>query len=177
MAADQVGEQPRNNVFRETFDLFYRRERKSVIGLAYVLSGSRSGAEDLAQDAFLQALKSWDRISVYDDPGAWVRRVVANRAVSGFRRRAAEARALLRFGKVDYEIPELAQEAVVLWATVRQLPKRQAQAIALRYLDGRAIADIARILDCSENTVNTHLKRAKETLSHQFQEERPHEVH
>jgi len=148
--------------FREDFESFYRRERRSVIGLAYVLSGSRSAAEDLAQDAFLSA---------------WVRRVVSNRAVSGFRRRTAEARALLRFGRVDYEVPELAEEAVVVWAAVRRLPKRQAQVIALRYLEGRAISDIARILDCSENTVNTHLKRAKTALSQQLEEETTDEHH
>lgn len=157
--------------FRETFENFYRRERRSVIGLAYVLSGSRSGAEDLAQDAFLRALKMWDRISAYDDPGAWVRRVVANQAVSGLRRRSAEVRALLRFGGHNFEVPEIADDAVVVWAAVRRLPKRQAQSVALRYLEGRAIADIARILECSENTVNTHLKRAKETLSRQLREE------
>jgi len=159
------------NAFRESFETFYRRERRSVIGLAYVLSGSRSGAEDLAQEAFLRALKAWDRISGYDDPGAWVRRVVANQAVSGFRRRSAEARALLRFGADTYAIPEIADDAAVIWGAVRRLPKRQAQAVALRYLEGRAIADIARILECSENTVNTHLKRAKETLGQHLQEE------
>lgn len=169
---DEEGDQSAaDSPFRESFEAFYRRERRSVIGLAYVLSGSRSGAEDLAQDAFLRGLKVWDRISAYDDPGAWVRRVVANQAVSGFRRRAAEARALIRFGGDAHQVPDIASDAAVVWAAVRRLPKRQAQAIALRYLEGRAIADIAQILECSENTVNTHLKRAKETLSHQLHEE------
>lgn len=172
LSADEDSDQEDGpNAFRESFETFYRRERRSVIGLAYVLSGSRSGAEDLAQEAFLRALKAWDHIGGYDDPGAWVRRVVANQAVSSFRRRAAEARALLRFGGDSYEIPEIADDAAVVWAAVRRLPKRQAQTVALRYLEGRAIADIARILECSENTVNTHLKRAKETLSQHLQEE------
>lgn len=165
------------NAFRESFEAFYRRERRSVVGLAYVLSGSRTGAEDLAQDAFLRALNAWDQVGTYDDPGAWVRRVVSNQAVSGFRRRTAEAKALLRIGGDRYQIPEISEDAVVVWAAVRRLPKRQAQAIALRYLEGRAIADIARILECSENTVNTHLKRAKETLNHQLQEEIRDEDH
>lgn len=175
MPADEINEPSGANTFREDFEAFYRRERRSVIGLAYVLSGSRSGAEDLAQEAFLRALRAWDQISAYDDPGAWVRRVVANQAVSGFRRRTAETKAMLRLGRDRFEIPELSSDAALVWTAVRRLPKRQAQAVALRYLEGRAIADIARILKCSENTVNTHLKRAKKTLSHHLEEENRHE--
>ena len=80
----------------EPFEDFYGREYLAVVGLAYALSGSRWGAEDLAQEAFLAAHRDWDRIGAYDQPGAWVRRVVANLSVSGFRRRAAEAKALAR---------------------------------------------------------------------------------
>lgn len=152
-------------IMREDFRAFYRRERRSVIGLAYVLSGSRSGAEDLAQEAFMAAYRRWDRLSGYDDPGAWVRRVVANKSASRIRRRAAEARALLRFGGEDYTVPPLDAEADLIWREVRKLPTRQAQAIALRYLDGRDVAEIARILECSENTVHTHLRRGREKLA------------
>ncbi len=160
--------------FQEDFESFYARERKPVVGLAFVLSGSRSGAEDLAQDAFLTAYKQWDTVGRYDNPGAWVRRVVANRSVSTIRRRTAEAKALVRIGGSSFVVPEMSSDAVATWAAVRRLPTRQAQAIALRYYDRSSIADIARILDCSQNTVKTHLQRAKKTLNAHFTEgERP----
>ena len=54
--------------FRESFDSFYQREVTAVVGLAFVLSGSRTGAEDLAQEGFLAAYRQWDRISSFDDP-------------------------------------------------------------------------------------------------------------
>lgn len=158
------------NVFREEFETFYARELASVVGLAFVLSGSRSGAEDLAQEAFVAALRHWERIAVFDDPGAWVRRVVANRAVSGFRRRAAEARALLRLDS-RAEVPDLSAASAATWDAVRRLPRRQAQAVALRYLDGRPVSEIGRILGCSENTVKTHLARARRTLTAMWAEE------
>ena len=41
-----------------------------MIGLAYVLSGSRSAAEDLAQEGFLAAHNAWDRVSLYEKPEA-----------------------------------------------------------------------------------------------------------
>ncbi len=155
---------------QEDFESFYARERRPVIGLAFVLSGSRSGAEDLAQDAFLTAYKQWDTVGAYDNPGAWVRRVVSNRSVSTIRRRTAEAKALVRIGGSTFVVPELSPDAMATWVAVRKLPTRQAQAIALRYYDRSSIADIARILDCSENTVKTHLRRAKQTLNKQLDE-------
>ncbi len=159
--------------FRESFDSFYERELSSVVGLAYVLSGSRSGAEDLAQEGFLAAYRHWDRIVSFDDPGAWVRRVVANRAVSAYRRRKAEVKALVKIGRPSFEILDMSQDAELIWDEVRRLPTRQAQTVALRYLDHRPIAEIARILECSENTVKTHLKRAKETLARRLEKEYP----
>lgn len=149
---------------------FYLRERSALVGLAYVLSGSRSAAEDLAQDAFVAAYKNWDRISRYDDPGSWVRRVLAHRAISRFRRAGAEARALLRIRGGRLVVPDMDTDALVLWREVRRLPTRQTQVIALRYLDGRSLAAIAEILGCSENTVKTHLQRAKQTLAARLEE-------
>lgn len=59
------------------FEELCRRELAAVVALAYVLSGSRTAAGELAQNAFLAAHRSWDRIGCYDDPAAWVRRVCA----------------------------------------------------------------------------------------------------
>jgi RNA polymerase sigma factor (sigma-70 family) len=162
-----------SGAFREDFQAFYAHEFRSVAGLAYVLMGSRSGAEDLAQEAFLAAFHKWDHVSGFSEPGAWVRRVVANRAVSWFRRRSAEARALVRLGHSDGQIPEIDLEAQELWEEVRRLPRRQAQVIALHYLDQRRVSEIGCILECSENTVKTHLQRGRDTLARRLDKEQP----
>lgn len=165
MAVDVTEAAGAPNVFREEFEAFYARERAAVIGLAYVLTGSRAGAEDMAQEAFVAAFRHWAKVAAYDDPGAWVRRVLVNKVTSRFRRRRSEARALIRLRGSDFTIPPVGPEAAALWSEVRRLPNRQAQTIALRYLDGRDVADIASILGCSENTVRTHLRRGHETLA------------
>lgn len=137
-----------------------------MVGLAYALSGSRLGAEDLAQEAFVAAHKRWDRIGEYDKPEAWVRRVVVNLANSGFRRKAAESRALARLaGQRHQPIPELDPEDDEFWQLVRQLPRRQAQAIALFYIEDRSVADIADILECSISTGKVHLFRGRKALA------------
>jgi RNA polymerase sigma-70 factor (ECF subfamily) len=150
----------------ESFEMFFRREYRAVLGLAVVLSGNRSAAEELAQDAFLAALRDWDRVGRFDNPGAWVRRVVATRSVSAFRRRAAETRALLRLNshrQIEFGIE--VGESLDVWKQVRRLPRRQAQVVALTYLHDLSRREVAEILQCSEETVKTHLGRARSTLA------------
>ncbi len=148
-----------------SFEQFYERELRSVVGLAYALSGSRSAAEDLAQDAFVAAHRNWEKISHYDKPEAWVRRVVANLSVSRFRKKVSEAKAMARINRQQHYLPELPGEAEAFWGAVRTLPKRQAQAIALHYLEDRPLAEIAEILECSPNTVKVHLHKGRAGLA------------
>jgi RNA polymerase sigma-70 factor, ECF subfamily len=140
----------------EAFETFYLKEYRAVVGLAYALSGNRSIAEDLAQEAFLAAHRNWHRIAGYDRPSAWVRRVVANLSVSAVRRRFAEARALVRLGEPQ-PLPELEADDLEFWRAVRSLPRRQSQVIALRYLEDRSVEEIAEILDMARGTVKKHL--------------------
>lgn len=150
----------------ESYESFYRREYRPVLGLAIVLSGNRSIAEELAQEAFMVTLREWDRVGRMENPGAWVRRVVANNSVSWFRRAAAQARALFRLGVIHVDQPGLDIEVGLdLWREVRRLPRRQAQTVALVYLNGLSRREAAAALGCSEETIKTHLGRAKQTLS------------
>jgi RNA polymerase sigma-70 factor (ECF subfamily) len=156
----------------ERFEDFYVEEYSAVVGLAYALSGTRSGAEDLAQEAFLAAYSNWDRIAGYEQPGAWVRRVVANRSVSTFRRRRAEAKALaLAALGHRMELPDLGSSDPEFWHTVRSLPRRQSQVVALFYLEDLPIADVADILDMSPGTVKRHLHNGRLALARRLQEE------
>ncbi|MDH3307321.1 MAG: SigE family RNA polymerase sigma factor [Acidimicrobiia bacterium] len=150
----------------ERFDVFYRREFAAVVGLAYALSGSRMAAEDLAQEAFMAAHQQWEKIGRYDKPGAWVRRVVANKSVSLIRRRASEARALARVALRRREaLPALEPVDAEFWDAVRSLPRRQSQAIALHYLEDRPVAEIAEILGCAVNTAKVHLHKGRANLA------------
>jgi RNA polymerase sigma factor (sigma-70 family) len=146
------------------FDDFYAGEFEAVAALAYVLSGSALAAEDLAQEAFLAAYRRWGEIGHYDNPGGWVRRAVANRSVSTFRRRAAEARAIARIGYRE-PLPDLTPESADVWQAVRRLPRRQAQVVALYYLEDRSLDEVAEVLAMSVETVRTHLRRGRQRLA------------
>jgi RNA polymerase sigma factor (sigma-70 family) len=149
-----------------SFEHFYLQEYPRVVKLAYALSGSRAGAEDIAQEAFLRAYRDWDRVRSYEHQAAWVRRVAANLATSGLRRRLVEARALARLAaRREPALDPLPAENADFWRAVRALPHRQAQAVALYYLEDRSIAQAAVVLDCAEGTVRAHLAKARRTLA------------
>jgi RNA polymerase sigma-70 factor, ECF subfamily len=146
----------------EGFEGFYDREYRAVLALAYALTGDLSQAEDLTQDAFLGAFVTWGRIR---EPDAWIRTAVSNKAMSWWRRQYTAQRVMVRMVQVDDDVPEVSAESVTFWAEVRRLPSRQAQAIALFYLEDYPVADISRVLGCSESTARTHLSRGRKALA------------
>lgn len=161
-----VMDTPRGDPVVASFDAFYAIEFPRMVNVAYALSGSRLGAEDLAQEAMLAAHREWDRVSRLDRPGAWVRRVVMNLAASAHQRRKAELRALVRLAPLRaVPLVRLDTESEHVWRRVRRLPPRQAQAVALFYVDDLSIAEIAEVMECAENTVKAHLHQARQTLA------------
>lgn len=163
---DASDSMPPNPKIHRSFSDWYRSEYHGVVALVFVLSGSRWAAEELAQDAFVEAHRRWATVASYDDPGAWVRKVAVNKARSWGRRKSAEARAYAKHTVRNRQLPtELPESADRFWAAVRSLPERQAQIVALHYLEDRPVDDIADLLDIASGTVKTQLHRARATLA------------
>jgi RNA polymerase sigma-70 factor (ECF subfamily) len=148
-----------------SFDEFYESQYRPVVRLAAALVGRWDVAEELAQDAFVALHVRWRRVSEYDSPETWLRRVVVNRSLSALRRRKVEARLLVRLAaERDRDVHRAASDRD-LWQVVAKLPKRQAQVVALLYVDGLTAIEVAAVLGCNENTVRTHLRRARASLA------------
>jgi RNA polymerase sigma-70 factor, ECF subfamily len=149
------------------FTRLYREEFRRVTSVVQSLVGRRDVAEEITQDAFVITYARWGRVGAYDRPQDFVRRVALNRAVSSLRSRGAERRALARVGgghDTDPGTHDPVSEAP-LWQHVRRLPARQAQVIALVYVDDLAIEQVADVLGISPSSVKTHLQRARSTLA------------
>lgn len=114
------------------FETFYRDHYRSLLGVALALARDTGTAEHLVQEAFISAHRRWDRISQYDNPQAWVRRVLINRATSLRRRLGAKRRAVDRVGPPQPLQPDLSSETEGVWHEVRKLPRRQQQAHGTR---------------------------------------------
>jgi RNA polymerase sigma-70 factor, ECF subfamily len=78
--------------------------------------------------------------------------------------------------RVEPALAELPVSGADFWRAVRSLPRRQAQAVALHYLEDLPVADIARVLGCAEGTVKAHLHHGREALGRRlalFEEREP----
>ncbi len=148
-----------------SFADLYASQYEAMLRLAGALVGRWDVAEELVQDAFVALHRRWDRVSRYDSPVDWLRRVVSNRAISTLRRRATEVRLLGQLARERNPAVEPPSAQHPVWQVVVKLPKRQAQVIALRYVDDLSVAQIASVLQCNENTVRTHLRRARLTIA------------
>jgi RNA polymerase sigma factor (sigma-70 family) len=149
-----------------SFDDFYRDHYAPLVRIGWSLTGRRWVAEELAQEAFLTAHRRWGSISQYDDPAAWIRRVMINRSLSVLRRTTTEARGLVRWSNLarrsELELPE---DAAELWQALRRLPRRQTEVLVLVIVEDMAAADVATVLGCGVDTVRTHLRRGRLALA------------
>lgn len=144
-------------------------ESRGLVAAVTAIVGDAHRAEEIVQDAFERAYRRWRRVSRLDRPGAWVRRVAINEAISSTRRRTSERRATVRLeslagvppAQVD-PIQALEDEAV--WAAVRALPRDQAVVIALRYGADLGIDEIAETIESTAPAVKSLLHRARAAL-------------
>jgi RNA polymerase sigma factor (sigma-70 family) len=150
----------------DAFAAFYRVEFPRLVRTLTLITRNEELAKEAAQDAFIKTYAKWARVSRYDRPDRWVRKVAVRLAIrSSKRERLSENLALQDISTTD------AHTDVDLVAAIQALPGRQAAAIALFYLEDRPASEIAEIFECSEATVHVHLHRARKKLGQMLKEE------
>jgi RNA polymerase sigma-70 factor (ECF subfamily) len=130
--------------------------------------GNREVAADAVQDAFVRAHERWSRVSRYDDPAAWVRRVAINRTRDAFRRSERGRRMSLRLVRdsdptLPPDPPSGALEAIAA------LPRQQRIAMALYYVHELSVAEVAAAMELSEGAVKFHLHEGRSGLRKRFE--------
>jgi RNA polymerase sigma-70 factor (ECF subfamily) len=146
------------------FDEFYRGSRQRLLGFVYVLTGNLAEAQDAVQEAYIRAWQRWSTVRGYDDPEAWLRVVASRIAVSRWRSLRSRARAYLRHGAED-SVPGPNTDTVEVVAALRRLPEEQRVAIALYYLVGMPVAEVARETEAPVGTVKARLSRGRAALA------------
>jgi RNA polymerase sigma factor (sigma-70 family) len=121
------------------YDQFFDSNLPAVLNLARRLTGSRGRAEDVAIEALGRAYAHWDRVRDMTYPQAWVLRVTTNIVIGEARRRKPP---LLREAP-EPDVGDIVSLRAALTATMAQLPRRQREAVALRYLVDMPEAEVA----------------------------------
>ncbi|GAB3969386.1 SigE family RNA polymerase sigma factor [Plantactinospora veratri] len=148
----------------DDFDEFYRGSRQRLLGYVYLLTGDLGEAQDAVQEAYIRAWQRWSRVRGYADPEAWVRVVAARVAISRWRSLRSRSRAYLRHG-LPPDTPAPGTETIEVVAALRRLPEEQRTAIALYYLLGLPVAEVARETGAPVGTVKARLARGRAALA------------
>ncbi|MBL0748852.1 SigE family RNA polymerase sigma factor [Nocardioides baculatus] len=163
-----MAEAGRTRVQVPDFDSWVAARGPSLLRLAYVLTGNAVDAEDVVQDALSRALPRWSRISTVDDPDAYVRRMVVNAHISGWRR--------FRRREVPVEVvrdraaaPGTAtEERDRLWRVCQSLPPDQRTAVVLRFYEDLDYAEIAALTGVREGSVRSRVSRGIAAMRHEL---------
>lgn len=151
------------------YDLLVQQHQQAVFRLAYLLLGERRDAEDIAQDAFIQAYRTLNRFDAERPLRPWLLRIVSNlasnrrRAIGrylGALRRLVQAEGVI---KPEREDPQ-SEEAQELWQAVRKLERADQEIIYLRYFLELSTAETAETLGIAEGTVKSRLSRTLSRL-------------
>lgn len=146
------------------FEAVFVRHFGGLVRALTVVCGDRETAADCVQEAFARAHERWARLEHYEDPVGWIRHVAINLARDHYRRdrrgRVAQQRLAASEGErvAENELPDR------LTAELAHLPPRQRAALALRYVEGLSVAEIANALGISQGAVKFHLHAGRERL-------------
>jgi fatty-acyl-CoA synthase len=147
---------------RVAFGEYVRSRSQALLRAAQAMTGNRADAEDLLQATLVKAYQSWDRI---DDPAAldtYVRRVMVNTHISGWRKRRVD----------EYPTDELPDSPSgddatgdsdlhdVVQRAIDRLPRQMRAAVMLRFYDDMTEPEVAAALGVSVGTVKSTVARA-----------------
>src|SRR5918996_3399529 len=144
-------------------EALFRHHWPRAYRAAYLVVHDSGAAEDIAQEAFLAAVRSLDRFDRRRPFGPWLHRIVANRAIDWARARRLRAEAELTDLLPAPPEPDRT-EAGPLAARIAELSPEHRAVIVLRYLLEYTPGEIARLLGLPRGTVNSRLRRALDQL-------------
>ncbi|QEV99314.1 RNA polymerase sigma factor [Microbacterium caowuchunii] len=153
-------------------DAVWRIESARIVATLIRKTGDVGLAEDLAQEALVEALERWPDSGVPRNPGAWLTAVAQRRAIDVWRRRAAlDERYRAMAHDLDETTPpewEPIEDDVLRLVFIACHPSlsRESQiALTLRVVSGLTSREIARLLIVPIPTVQARITRAKKTLA------------
>ncbi|MEO8621166.1 MAG: sigma-70 family RNA polymerase sigma factor [bacterium] len=153
-------------IYRETLDDFYGVVSRRC-------DGDRDLAEDVVQETWLRAVRSWRKDGIPERPMAWLTTVAARILSNHFRRHAPDR---IDDGSGD-SLPapdaEAARDSVerrsLVDRAIARLPALQMRLLEAFHYDRRPVADIANSLGLSERAVEGRLRRARQNLRREIE--------
>ena len=140
------------HLFREHWPRAFRAAR--------LVTGDAAAAEDIAQEAFLAAIRNLDRFDRRRPFAPWLHRIVVNRAIDWTR--ARKLRAEVELGEAVASAPPPEPDGT--FARIGDLSPEHRAVIVLRYVLEYTPGEIAALLELPRGTVNSRLRRGLDQL-------------
>ena len=146
-----------------------KAERDGLYRTLWLVTRNRFEAEELTQEAFVRLLERWDRVSVMDDPRAYLFRTAMNAFRTSYGRALLAAKRTMKVLPADDTIAEIDERDAAVRALARLSPRQRA-AVVLTDMLGFGSEEAARMLGIRASTLRMHASRAhtalRETMSH-----------
>jgi RNA polymerase sigma-70 factor (ECF subfamily) len=149
----------------EAVDELFRRHWPAAHRAAWLVVHDAAAAEDIAQEAFLAAVRALDRFDRRRPFGPWLHRIAVNRAIDWAR--AAKLRAEAE--EQDVAAPERPEPDERMLPALATLDPDHRAVIVLRYLLEYTPGEIADLLDLPRGTVNSRLRRGLDKLKERLE--------
>lgn len=148
----------------DDLDTLFRAHYGRLVRALTLVAGTQEAAADAVQEAFVKAHLHWRRVQRYEDPVGWIRRVAINKLRD-------ESRRAGRKKKAEERLQGELRDDEVQWsdgadagALLAELPRQQRLAVALFYVEGLSVSEVASTLEISEGAVRFHLHQGRARL-------------
>lgn len=163
------------------FERLISRTQRQAYNMAYRMTGNRDDAEDLTQEAYLRAYRSFDKYNRTLPFENWFFRILSNLFVDGLRRKPRQVplsldQPLSEPGENDYvlEIPDShgdPEERIMkdvmderIQCALKRMPKEFRAAVVLCDVEGLSYEEVARTMGTSIGTVRSRIHRGRKML-------------
>ena len=143
--------------------MFFASEHARLFGALCLVTGDRSEAEEIMQDAFLRLWERWDRVSEVDDPSAYLFRTAMNVFRNRYRRAALALRKTISIATTEDALATVEDRDVVVRALRDLTPDQRAAVVLTGYL-GLTSEEAGQVLGMRACTVRTLATRARAAI-------------
>jgi RNA polymerase sigma-70 factor (ECF subfamily) len=155
----------------EALEALFKLHWPAAFRAAYYIVHDSAAAEDIAQEAFLAAVRALDRFDGRRPFAPWINRIVVNRAIDHSRSRALRREVGAELAEAAAAPAQAAAISDELMHALGLLGPEQRAVVVLRYLLDWTPGEIARALSIPRGTVNSRLRRALDRLATALEED------
>jgi RNA polymerase sigma factor (sigma-70 family) len=137
----------------DSFESFFERERDGLFGALVIITGNRSEAEEIVQDAFLALWARWDRVREMDEPAGYLYRTAMNVFRKRWRRASVAVRRMAGMAAADNDAFMEADRRRTVAEALATLSPRQRAALVVTDLLGYTSEEAGRMLGIRPVTV------------------------